>query len=355
MNDTEPLKREARIVRRLMNPAGRAVANAVGRALNAVPGLPAGVIRGIRRVASSRDLNPGSALMLALAMRLLLRPGSQAIVRTPSGLLFDAIDQSQLVNNILLLKGRRCGFCWEPQTSRLLAGWIREDDRVVVAGANIGYHVLMMAQRMRAGAGVCYAFEPLERAFRILENNVALNGLSRVVMPMRFALGERDGPAVLGVDGDNSRIVPEGGGAETTEPVEMRSLDSLFAEGTLGPVSGVVADIEGHERDMIRGAVRLLEVSPVRFLVLEIHRDTEEACPGKIGDLLGHVSGLGFDLFAIRDDYRGLQRPSGDVCRVRRIHSPQAPFVLDDRWFNVLAVRGEGRTDLEKHAVLESL
>jgi len=347
MRDAEPLKREARLVRRLMSPAGRALADAAGRGLNAVPGLPESMLRGIRRFAASRDLRPRTALLLALAVRLALRARAEAIVQTPSGLRFDAIDQSQMVNNLLLLKGGARERCWEPQTSRLLEGLTRPEDRVVVAGANVGVHALMIARRLKPGVGGCHAFEPLERAFRILERNVALNGLAGVLWPVRAALGDRDGAARLRVDGDNSRIVDDGeGGAGAEETAALRSLDSLLADGTIGPVSGVVADIEGRELDMVRGAARLLAVSPLRYLVFEVHRGTEDACPGKTADLLSRAAGLGFELFAVIDDYRGLRRTEDEACALRRVVSPGRPFVLEDPWFNVLAVKGETLEEL---------
>ena len=103
---------------------------------------------------------------------------------------------------------------------------------------------------------------------------------------------------VLPVDGDRS------------EEIRVRSLDSLLHEGILEPAAAIVADVEGFELEVLLGAEAFIERSPIRFMMLEFNRVTEQVSPGKVASVVKLLHRLGLVCYAIDDDYRGFRRPT---------------------------------------------
>jgi FkbM family methyltransferase len=328
------------------------LANEVSRVVNLVPGLSYSLLGILRWYAVTHTLNPESLRRLTFWSRLIIRSQGEAMIHTPSGLCFNAFDQSQYVNQILLLKGTRMEYCWEPNGSRLLSDLVRQDDRVVVAGANIGFEALLIGNRLRNGNGICYAFEPIPGNLKTFIENIGLNRLEHQVKPLNFALSDMDTKTSMMAAGPNSSLLFLDSG-ERKETVTVRSLDSLFREGMIEPISAMISDVEGFELEMILGAERLMSESPIRFIMFEVNGKTEEVCPGKTVRLFGFLANMGFQLFAVPDDYRGYQKPVSQKEKIVKIHNLQSPFILSDRWFNVLAVKPEIVPELSRLITIE--
>jgi FkbM family methyltransferase len=334
------------------NGAASFLANGASRVVNLVPGLSNSLLGILRWYAVKHTLNPGSLRRLAFGIRLIIRSQGKALVRTPSGLCFNAFDQSQYVNQILLLKGTRMEYCWEPNGSSLLGNLVRKDDRVVVAGANIGFEAILIGDRIRQGDGLCYAFDPISGNFKSLMENIHLNQLENKVKAMNLALSESDTETLMLAAGPNSSLLFLDSGT-AKEKVTVRSLDSLYREGLIEPISAMIADVEGFELEMIFGGRQLIKESPVRFIMFEVNGKTEEIRPGKTTHLFTHLANSGFEFYAIPDDYRGYQKPDKEPRKLIRIHDLHCPYVLPDRWFNVLAIKPEILPDLLRFVSVE--
>lgn len=146
----------------------------------------------------------------------------------------------------------------EPSEQAFLAALVRPGDVAVDVGANIGIYTVALAAM---GARVA-AFEPGTQARSVLAHNLALNASTDHVEVFPFALGDRDGSALLATALDGANHLEEGGGvAGSTEPVEIRTLDTVVeAHGSwfdgLGPLV-VKIDAEGHDEEVLRGGRRL--------------------------------------------------------------------------------------------------
>ena len=168
------------------------------------------------------------------------------------------------------------GDIWEKHFVRAMKTYIKPGSRVIDIGAYIGIHSMLMGRR--AGeAGKVYAFEPQRKVYRELVQNIALNGMEDVVIPLRFALGgkaglvEMDKPIVkgsagLGLAGSPSLLVESavkvGAGGDKAE---MRPLDDFGFTN----VSLIKIDVEGLEDPVLEGAARTIaENRPV--VILEI-------------------------------------------------------------------------------------
>jgi FkbM family methyltransferase len=133
---------------------------------------------------------------------------------------------------------------------------------LVDIGANIGTTTISALRSHGFGAAICC--EPEEENFRLLEANLALNGVGSRAQAFRVAVSSEPGRATLVLDESSGSLswiargkVPP---ARTAE-VEVTTLDRLAADGVIDParVALLWIDTEGHEGYVLKSAGSLLE------------------------------------------------------------------------------------------------
>lgn len=188
---------------------------------------------------------------------------------------------------------------YEPSETEFILGRLGPGDRFIDIGANIGWFAVQAADRVGPNGRV-YAFEPRRATFGLLEQSVRDNGFIARCHLYRLALGADENQGrLLGESGSTNlggfrlaRDDDERFENMVSEPVEIRTLDSLEIEG---PVTLIKMDVEGAEPSVLTGARNLLKRD--RPLIL-----TEVHGPG-----LRHVSGMdasGFSALAHDLNYR---------------------------------------------------
>jgi Met-10+ like-protein len=80
------------------------------------------------------------------------------------------------------------GYC-EPQTKQWFTDHIQEDWICIDAGANIGYHSILMARMAKKGH--VFAFEPTE-TIEMLKKNIKHNGVKKNITVEKYGLGARN-------------------------------------------------------------------------------------------------------------------------------------------------------------------
>jgi len=127
----------------------------------------------------------------------------------------------------------------------------RPGDTVIEGGANIGTITVPLARRV-GPTGRVIAFEPQRLVFQTLCGNLAMNGIENV-HARHAALGSIPGQTTIpfvsygqAVNYGSLRIGCEGG-----ETVPVVTIDSL----ELPRLDLLMADVEGCEEDLLRGAV----------------------------------------------------------------------------------------------------
>jgi FkbM family methyltransferase len=170
---------------------------------------------------------------------------------------------------------------------------LRGGDLFLDVGANVGTYTIWAAE---CGAEVV-ALEPAADTYRLLRENVALNGYQ--VTTIQAAAGVECGTArfTAGLDAVN-RLDPDG-------PVETRlvTIDSLIGGRN---VAGMKVDVEGSEIDVLQGCARALSERRIGLIQLEWN-----AVPHRV---LGAGRRPVADLLA-RHGYR-LFRPDAHGCLV---------------------------------------
>jgi FkbM family methyltransferase len=128
----------------------------------------------------------------------------------------------------------------------------------VDAGACYGIYTLA-ASTIVGTQGRVIAFEPAARAFRVLQHNLELNGLTNV-LAYPAALGEKQGKAWLyrhpNVGCDS--LGRDGSFTDMGEEVAIRSLDDVLRRVAISRVDMMKLDVQGAEELLLRGALATL-------------------------------------------------------------------------------------------------
>lgn len=137
---------------------------------------------------------------------------------------------------------------YSEQEVRVLEYCLREGQTVIDAGANIGAFTVPMS-RLVGPEGRVIAFEPSPQAAELLRLNLAQNDCRNVEV-FEAAAGEMNGT----IEGSGEGTVPGallvGQGGSNPIRVRAMTIDSL----ALDKLSFMKIDVDGHERELLRGA-----------------------------------------------------------------------------------------------------
>jgi FkbM family methyltransferase len=207
---------------------------------------------------------------------------------------------------------------YEEEVLRITTAITRPGDRIIDVGAHMGNHSVYWGL---AGRRVI-AFEPNAPVNAVLQANVKRNGLGSVVEVRAAALGREQAtgiarqpdPVNLG-----SVTIDVGAGDLPIYPLDSLDLDGLAV---------LKLDVEGHEADVLAGAIQTMRKWRPYIVAEELsdHREVEE--------LIGSLG------------YRRM--PVNLAVSPTRIYSPSTPAAM-----RVLAVRPYQR--LAKQALVDKL
>lgn len=186
---------------------------------------------------------------------------------------------------------------YEPLTRALLEALVRPGDTFLDVGAHIGFYSLTLG--LAVGSTRIIAFEPNPKNLRILQANVAANGLTNIVCEP-LAISDCDGAATLYLtESDMSASLMKGFQAEDTQQigsleVQTTSLDSYLAKRRIEGALILKVDIEGHEPAFFRGAARTLAARRPD-IILEVLYEPDPA-------LVAQLKSLGYRFYPITDE-----------------------------------------------------
>ncbi|MBP7828505.1 MAG: FkbM family methyltransferase [Kiritimatiellae bacterium] len=207
---------------------------------------------------------------------------------------------------------------------------VRPGDRVVDAGANIGY-VTALLSRWVGPTGRVYSMEPEPGTFDVLSANVRRLNLGNVEL-FHCAVSSHEGAGALAIPeyadgGENlyeARVVgsPEGSGGVRTVGIKLASLDKLLG-GRVEALALIKLDVEGSELEAVQGARELVRRFQPAFLI-EVSSDPWT--PGtKAEALFSVLTNWGYDPYAFDGGaWRGVKRGS-TVLDVVFLHASKKP------------------------------
>lgn len=141
---------------------------------------------------------------------------------------------------------------WDQDSLLALEPFIK-NKAVVDVGANVGNHAIYWG--LVAEATSVQAFEPILETFIILEKNIKLNGLGRLIKAHRCALGAQNGTGDPTSHAENRMQSTVQARTDGQGAIRVRTLDSF----KLTAVDFIKIDVEGHTIDMLRGSTSTFE------------------------------------------------------------------------------------------------
>jgi FkbM family methyltransferase len=144
---------------------------------------------------------------------------------------------------------------------------VKKDDIVIDAGAWIGDFSAYAAAK---GATV-YAFEPVDETFRYLCETAGLNNVGEErIKPIQKGLSDNECKVNFHVDMKNTAASSIIQNDEQGE-IALTTLDKFAADNNLRKIDFIKADIEGAERDMLRGATNVLKTFAPKLAICTYH------------------------------------------------------------------------------------
>ena len=143
---------------------------------------------------------------------------------------------------------------WEPDLSHFIDDRLQQGGTFVDVGANIGYHTLLAATRLKENGRVV-AVESSPKVFALLEQSISSNGLQDVVRTVNKAASREEGilPIFEGPDQNIGLSTTVGTrGLPTEGEIPAAPLGKLLLEEETSTTRLVKIDVEGAEGEVLQ-------------------------------------------------------------------------------------------------------
>lgn len=153
---------------------------------------------------------------------------------------------------------------------------VKEGDVVLDCGAWIGDFSAYAAHK----GALAYAFEPSKQTIEYLKITQKLNGNIQII---EKGLSDKTETSYLEHNNENT-----GGNfissseSLTAEKIEITTIDDFVAENNLKKVDFIKADIEGFERNMLKGATKTLKTFAPKLAICTYHLPDDPETLAKI-------------------------------------------------------------------------
>jgi FkbM family methyltransferase len=215
---------------------------------------------------------------------------------------------------------------------RLVASLLKPRMKVVDAGANIGLYSLLAAKCVGDG-GHIWSFEPSQATYRLLLNNLSLNGVTTVAAH-RVALSDFEGELTLRSErgfGDLYRHLDYTGktsAGDVVETVGVSTLDDFAAAQKIDQIDFLKIDVEGGEYCLLKGAQRLLSQSPSVIVMFESEEDWCQRSGCKAEDAINLLKGLGFCMYSWSKRQERWSTSESELSKSRTVWAARSPDLL---------------------------
>lgn len=190
---------------------------------------------------------------------------------------------------------------FEVNEIKFVNNFLKPGDIFVDIGANIGLFSLIAAHRV-GNSGKVYAFEPTDKPYQRLSENVRLNNFNNVIHH-RVALSDQVGQFPFfeiqdGFDGWNSFARPREGRVFTQNVVQCDTWDNFASRNNvMGKVSMMKIDVEGWEARLLLGGSETLSRMDAPVLQVEFSSEMAKAAGSSCREIYHVLETLGYELF----------------------------------------------------------
>jgi len=198
---------------------------------------------------------------------------------------------------------------YKARLANFFATILRENDCVIDVGAHIGYFSLLSATLV-GDNGRVFAFEPEEKNYRYLCENVALNNFGNIkISTTALGLETKTAKIFINADNDAGHALwnvgrhPDHSKSRMhclTRDVQVASLDSLVQGVPVSNLRLMYIDTCGGELDIIQGAVRTIEDQKVPYIVCAINRFGLQQMGTSEQELRQFMGYIGYEAYGIQ-------------------------------------------------------
>jgi FkbM family methyltransferase len=238
------------------------------------------------------------------------------------------------------------------------------DDGIAVdVGANCGFFSVLLSSRARF-KGRLIAIEPAAEAVVLLEKNLAL-ARARNVSIRPECIGGSDGETQFYVAEESafSGVSDTGrSNVRRVDRVKQLRLDTMLRELGIESISVIKIDVEGHESDVIDGALTVISKSPELVALVEVSRKNLNAeRREKLVHSVSKLQGYGFQGWQIDGrrqpaEWVRVQHPGTDDIAGNNVFFVREGSAAEKRLqseFDDLKSRPEGRSYLSGDIISE--
>jgi FkbM family methyltransferase len=194
--------------------------------------------------------------------------------------------------------------------AKFFATVLQDNDCFIDIGAHIGYFSLL-GSTLVGYHGQVFAFEPEEKSYRYLCENIALNNFNNI-KTSTHALGLETKTAKLFINADNDAghalwnvgCHPDYLKSRLhciTRDVRVVSLDTLLQGGHVPSIRLINIDTCGAELDIIQGAVSTIQDHKVPYVVCGINRFGLRQMGTSEQELRQFMGYMGYEAYWIQD------------------------------------------------------
>lgn len=171
-----------------------------------------------------------------------------------------------------------------------------KNDLIFDVGANDGRTI--MRWRRHLGATRVYAFEPVGSTYRTLAKRT---GDIPQVKLFQLGLGEKAERRKIYLHEASAlnSFYADRVSADTTEEVEVETLDTIVEREKVGTIQLLKIDAEGHDLDVLKGATRSLEQGKFEIIQVEAGFEVPGKSEASLSDFTKFLRPFGYFLHAI--------------------------------------------------------
>lgn len=193
-----------------------------------------------------------------------------------------------------LIDHQGTGYVYEPDVIAAILNFVRPGDVCIDAGANLGYHSILMA-KLAGASGKVLAFEPDPECFEKLNNNLVLNGVADICSQIPLALWDSNGLLIFySAKCGYSSILEFANLEQTKLDVKAAALDDAINPDI--PIRMLKIDCEGAEEYILRGAEKLLRRG-VDAVIVELNYRVLTRLGTTDKPIRQYMDSLGYELY----------------------------------------------------------